>query len=139
MLHDPSAHQVRVDAVGQCDAGNGNVSATAFLNDLELILARIGAAAGAVYANAKRCARCARIGVHYLHGGHHLYGASTPPQEGADRTVTEDRWAKAKESISTLAFADPYWFNIDLDIAGRICGIEFSGRDEILEHIASSK
>ena len=39
--------------MSQCDAGDGNVAAAAFLNDLELIFARISAAAGAVDANPK--------------------------------------------------------------------------------------
>jgi uncharacterized protein YuzE len=53
--------------------------------------------------------------------------------------LTEDRWAKAKESISTVAFAEPYLFNIDLDNRNRICGIEFAGRNGLLHYLASLK
>jgi len=53
--------------------------------------------------------------------------------------LSEEQWAKAKESISTLTFAQPYWFNIDLDVSNRICGVELSDRDELLDKLASTK
>jgi hypothetical protein len=53
--------------------------------------------------------------------------------------LNDDQWHKAKESISTLDFAGPYWFHIDLDVSDRICGVELKGRDDLLENLASTK
>lgn len=33
----------------------------------------------------------------------------------------------------TIAFAHPYWFNIDVDYNGHICGIELLSRNDIFQ------
>jgi len=45
--------------------------------------------------------------------------------------LSEDHWHKARESLSTVCLAQPYCFNIDLDVADRICGIEICGRTSV--------
>lgn len=85
MLHDPLANLVCVDAVSERNRRNRGARGAAFLDDLELILARKSPATGTIDANAKGRVR---FGIRYLHGGHHLRNVLRAAQERADRTLT---------------------------------------------------
>src|SRR5207249_369008 len=74
----------------QRDRRHRHTRPAALPHDLELVFQCVGSPTRAVDANTADGlpSRCTLLGVHYLHGGHHLRRGSESIQDGIARTLT---------------------------------------------------